>query len=310
MCQAAPKGCPAQAAGACSRRRRDRVAVIRNGRADSAPAFFISAAAIERLPELLKQRAASVTAERSYIRDGAAIYERSFATIRAEADLSAFSGMAEKVAMRIIHACGMVEIVRDIVMSADFADKGRAALLAGAPILCDAKMVAQGITRSRLPANNAVICTLDDPGVPEAGARDGQYALGGGAWSIGARISGGSVVAIGNAPTSLVPRCEIWMRARLRRRPSSAFRWVSSARRDRRRRWLPMAACRSSSSRAARAGAPWRLRRQRARERKNDALEQFSLDQLAGGAAQLRRQSGVRFIGLRGRVIRSGGRDH
>jgi precorrin-8X/cobalt-precorrin-8 methylmutase len=143
-----------------------------------------------------------VTPERSYIRDGATIYERSFATIRAEADLSAFSGMAEKVAVRIIHACGMVEIARDIVMSADFADKGRAALLAGAPILCDAKMVAQGITRSRLPANNAVICTLDDPGVPEL-AREMGNTRSAAAMEHWRPYLDGAVVAIGNAPTSL-----------------------------------------------------------------------------------------------------------
>ncbi|MGA9546092.1 MAG: precorrin-8X methylmutase, partial [Rhodomicrobium sp.] len=86
-----------------------------------------------------------------YIREGAEIYRRSFATIRAEANLTRFKGLEEKVAVRIIHACGMVEIADDIDMSADFAEKARGALLAGAPILCDSKMVAQGITRSRLP---------------------------------------------------------------------------------------------------------------------------------------------------------------
>ena len=104
--------------------------------------------------------------KRSYIADGAEIYRKSFAIIRKEADLARFKGHAEKIAVRMIHASGMVEIASDIVMSDDFAGKGHAALRAGAPILCDAKMIAHGVTRSRLPANNEVICTLDDPAVP------------------------------------------------------------------------------------------------------------------------------------------------
>ena len=97
-----------------------------------------------------------------YIRDGAAIYARSFAIIRAESDLARFSKLEERVAVRIIHACGMVEIARDIVMSATFAGDASTALKNGAAILCDATMVARGVTRSRLPASNDVICTLDD----------------------------------------------------------------------------------------------------------------------------------------------------
>ena len=104
--------------------------------------------------------------DRAYIRDGAEIYRRSFAIIRAESDLGRFSAAEEPVAVRIIHACGMTEIARDIVMSPGFAERARAALLAGAPILCDSKMVVNGITRARLPAANAVVCTLDDPAVP------------------------------------------------------------------------------------------------------------------------------------------------
>ena len=104
---------------------------------------------------------------RSYIRDGAEIYRNSFAIIRAEADLARFSGRAEKVAVRIIHASGMVEIARTSSMSDDFADAAAAALRNGAPILCDAQMVAHGVTRSRLPADNKVICTLSDASVPE-----------------------------------------------------------------------------------------------------------------------------------------------
>ncbi|MFY9628441.1 MAG: precorrin-8X methylmutase, partial [Methylocystis sp.] len=97
-----------------------------------------------------------------YIRDGAAIYERSFATIRAEANLSRFSPLEERVAVRIIHACGMVEIAEDIVFSPGVVEAARGALRAGAPIFCDANMVAHGVTRARLPANNDVICTLAD----------------------------------------------------------------------------------------------------------------------------------------------------
>src|SRR6516225_7919353 len=100
---------------------------------------------------------------RAYLRDGAEIYRRSFAIIRAEADLSRFRGLEEKIAVRIIHACGMVEITSDIEMSDNFATEARAALNRGAPVLCDAKMVAQGITRARLPAKNDIVCTLDDP---------------------------------------------------------------------------------------------------------------------------------------------------
>src|SRR6266481_1843152 len=103
---------------------------------------------------------------RAYIRDGAEIYRRSLAIIRAESDLARFGALEERVAVRIIHACGMTEIARDIVMSPGFAEATRSALLKGAPILCDSKMVANGITRARLPASNAIICTLDDPTVP------------------------------------------------------------------------------------------------------------------------------------------------
>src|SRR3712207_889875 len=101
-----------------------------------------------------------------YIREGAEIYRRSFAIIRAEADLSRFSGAAERVVVRMIHACGMTDLPRDVEMSPGFAEAAEAALRCGAPILCDAKMVANGITRARLPAANEVICTLDDPRVP------------------------------------------------------------------------------------------------------------------------------------------------
>ena len=139
---------------------------------------------------------------RSYIRDGAEIYRNSFATIRAEADLARFEGHAEKVAVRIIHASGMVEIAADIAMSPDFSVKAHAALLAGAPILCDAKMVAHGITRSRLPARNDVICTLGDPTVPDL-ARVMATTRSAAAMELWRPHLSGAVVAIGNAPTAL-----------------------------------------------------------------------------------------------------------
>ena len=149
-----------------------------------------------------------MVASRSYIRDGAEIYRNSFAIIRREADLRRFAGHAEKVAVRIIHASGMVEIAGDIRMSEDFAEKARAALLSGAPILCDAKMVAHGITRSRLPAGNEVICTLDDPAVVEL-ARRMDTTRSAAAVDLWKPHLAGAVVAIGNAPTALFRLLEL-----------------------------------------------------------------------------------------------------
>jgi precorrin-8X/cobalt-precorrin-8 methylmutase len=139
---------------------------------------------------------------RDYIRDGAEIYRRSFAIIRAEADLGRFDAVEERVAVRIIHACGMPEIARDVAMSETFARDARQALRNGAPILCDAKMVAIGITRSRLPAGNDVVCTLDDPSVPELARKIGNTRSAAAMDLWRARLAG-AVVAIGNAPTSL-----------------------------------------------------------------------------------------------------------
>lgn len=139
---------------------------------------------------------------RDYIRDGAEIYRRSFAIIRAEADLGRFDVVEERVVVRIIHACGMPEIARDVVMSETFARDARQALRNGAPILCDAKMVANGITRSRLPAGNDVICTLDDPAVPELARKIGNTRSAA-AMDLWRDRLAGAVVAIGNAPTSL-----------------------------------------------------------------------------------------------------------
>ena len=141
-------------------------------------------------------------ADRAYVRDGAEIYRRSFAIIRAESDLARFNAAEEPVAVRIIHACGMPEIARDIVMSPTFAERARRALKDGAPIFCDSRMVANGITRSRLPAGNDVLCTLDDPSVPGIAKRlDNTRSAA--ALELWRERSAGSVVAIGNAPTAL-----------------------------------------------------------------------------------------------------------
>lgn len=137
-----------------------------------------------------------------YIRDGAAIYEKSFAIIRAEADLARFAADEEKVAVRMIHAAGMVELASDLVFTPGAVAAGRAALVAGAPILCDAQMVAHGVTRARLPARNEVICTLTDPGVAALAEKLGTTRTAAALELWGDRLAG-AVVAIGNAPTAL-----------------------------------------------------------------------------------------------------------
>ena len=139
---------------------------------------------------------------RSYIRDGAEIYRNSFAIIRAESDLSRFKANEEKVVVRIIHACGMVDIADDVMMSPTFAASASQALLRGAPILCDAKMVSNGITRSRLPRDNNVICTLDDPSVAGLATEIGNTRSAA-ALELWRPHLEGAVVAIGNAPTAL-----------------------------------------------------------------------------------------------------------
>jgi precorrin-8X/cobalt-precorrin-8 methylmutase len=144
----------------------------------------------------------------TYETDGAAIYQRSFAIIRAEARLDRFEAGDEKVAVRIIHASGMVEIADDIVFTPGFGAAASAALRAGAPIFCDAQMVAHGITRARLPANNAVICTLSDPSVPTLAARLGTTRTAA-AVELWREQLAGSVVVIGNAPTALFRLLEI-----------------------------------------------------------------------------------------------------
>ncbi len=137
-----------------------------------------------------------------YVRDGAEIYRRSFAIIRAEADLARFTPAEERVAVRIIHACGMVEVASDIVFAPGAAEAGIAALAAGAPVLCDATMVADGVTRARLLARNEVICTLRDPRVYGLAAELGTTRTAA-AMELWADKLGGAVVAIGNAPTAL-----------------------------------------------------------------------------------------------------------
>jgi precorrin-8X/cobalt-precorrin-8 methylmutase len=143
-----------------------------------------------------------------YLRDGAEIYRRSFAIIRAEAELSRFTPDEERVAVRIIHACGNVAVASDIAFAPGAVLAGIAALAAGAPILCDAKMVADGVTRSRLPRDNRVIRTLDDPAVPALAARLGTTRTAA-AMELWRPDLDGAVVAIGNAPTALFRLLEL-----------------------------------------------------------------------------------------------------
>ncbi|NUB11000.1 precorrin-8X methylmutase [Azospirillum sp. Vi22] len=143
-----------------------------------------------------------------YIRDGAAIYRQSFATIRAEADLSAIPDDLKAVAVRVIHACGMVDAARDLMFSPDVGTAARAALRGGAAILCDSEMVAHGITRARLPADNPVVCTLRDPTVPEL-AKQVENTRSAAALELWVPRLAGSVVAIGNAPTALFKLLEM-----------------------------------------------------------------------------------------------------
>ncbi|CCH29896.1 precorrin-8X methylmutase [Actinosynnema sp. NPDC047251] len=138
----------------------------------------------------------------SYIKDGAEIYRRSFATIRAETDLSGLPTDVARVAVRMIHACGMVDLVDDIGYSPGVVSAAREALLAGAPVLCDAQMVASGVTRRRLPADNEVLCLLGDPRVPALAEELGNTRSAAALELWGERL-GGAVVAIGNAPTAL-----------------------------------------------------------------------------------------------------------
>jgi precorrin-8X/cobalt-precorrin-8 methylmutase len=138
----------------------------------------------------------------AYETDGAAIYRQSFATIRAEADLARFAPEEEPVVVRMIHAAGLVGLERDVAFTPGMAAAARAALQAGAPILCDARMVSEGITRPRLPAGNAVVCTLHDAAVPALAARL-STTRSAAAVELWRPHLAGAVVAIGNAPTAL-----------------------------------------------------------------------------------------------------------
>ena len=137
-----------------------------------------------------------------YIRDGQEIYRNSFAIIRAEANLDSIPADLEKLAVRVIHACGMVDAIEDLRFSPGAGKAGRDALAAGAPILCDARMVREGVTRTRLPANNKVICTLKEDGVAQMALEQGntRSAV---ALELWRPYLEGSVVVIGNAPTAL-----------------------------------------------------------------------------------------------------------
>lgn len=137
-----------------------------------------------------------------YLRDGDAIYERSFRIIREEADLSRFSPEEEEVAVRMIHACGLVEAAAHFIFSPGAVAVARAALQGGAPVFCDAEMVAHGITRARLPAGNDVICTLRDPRTVETARRIGNTRSAAAVDLWGERLAG-AIVAVGNAPTAL-----------------------------------------------------------------------------------------------------------
>jgi precorrin-8X/cobalt-precorrin-8 methylmutase len=137
-----------------------------------------------------------------YLRDGTAIYQQSFAIIRAEADLARFSGEEADVAIRMLHSCGMVEIAKHIVFADGVIAAAREALHAGAAIFCDSEMVSHGVTRARLPANNAVICTLRDPSVPALAEKLGTTRSAA-ALELWLDRLEGAIVAIGNAPTSL-----------------------------------------------------------------------------------------------------------
>ena len=157
---------------------------------------------------MVSAEADRVTRAYEYEKDGAAIYRRSFAIIRGEAELSRFSPLEERVAVRVIHACGMVEAADDLVFSPGAAEAAERALKAGAPIFCDARMVAEGVTRARLPAANDVVCTLADPATPELARTLGTTRTAA-AIDLWLPRLGGAVVAIGNAPTALFRLIEL-----------------------------------------------------------------------------------------------------
>jgi precorrin-8X/cobalt-precorrin-8 methylmutase len=149
-----------------------------------------------------------VSVESDYIRDGAEIYRRSFATIRSEADLDGLDPILARTAVRMIHACGMVDLVADVVASDGFGMAATTALRAGAPVLCDTQMVAAGVTRSRLPATNDVVCMLGDSRVPALAAELGTTRTAAAVELWRERLDG-ALVVIGNAPTALFRLLEL-----------------------------------------------------------------------------------------------------
>ena len=144
----------------------------------------------------------------TYIRDGAEIYRQSFATIRAEADLDGLDPVLSRTVVRMIHACGMPDLVDDIETSDGFGAVASAALREGAHVLCDTRMVASGVTRKRLPADNDVVCTLDDPAVPGLAAELGTTRTAAALELRRERLEG-SLVVVGNAPTALFRLLEL-----------------------------------------------------------------------------------------------------
>ncbi len=150
----------------------------------------------------MPMREAQALSRYSYLRDGAEIYRRSFATIRTEADLTRFTPGEERVAVRMIHACGMVELAADIVFSGEAVVRARGALSKGAPILCDSKMLSRGVIAARLPRNNEIVCTLDDPAAASLAQELGTTRSAAAVELWRPRLDG-AVVAIGNAPTAL-----------------------------------------------------------------------------------------------------------
>jgi precorrin-8X/cobalt-precorrin-8 methylmutase len=149
-----------------------------------------------------------LTARHEYERRPEEIYRQSFAIIRAEADLRRFSRDEERVAVRLIHTSGSVELAADVAFSDGFTRAASEALLRGAPILCDAKMIVSGVTRARLPRDNALLCNLDDPRVP-ALAREQRTTRSAAAFALFAEQLEGALVAIGNAPTALFRLLEL-----------------------------------------------------------------------------------------------------
>ena len=149
-----------------------------------------------------------MSATRDYLRDGPAITAASFATIRVEADLSRFAAEQESIVVRVIHACGMVEVADDLRFSPEFVAAARGALGGGKPILCDSKMVAHGIIRERLPCANEIVCTLDHPDTAEIARRIGNTRSAAALELWGERLAG-ALVAIGNAPTALFRLLEL-----------------------------------------------------------------------------------------------------